>query len=182
MAGTLLPLMLLGWIGISLWAAHRTGMAWAQRAGLQPPQPLAGWLVQVLVLAVLLPLPLLDELVAQSQFEALCRDHTAVQRMAPAGPGRHVYRIALPPAPLPGLTVSVTRYTHLYLDDATHETLARVDTFEAHPGKLARMAGRSAQPLTFSGWCNPVDPQPWLASAGWLERTPQAPGEGTPSP
>lgn len=183
MAGTLLPLMLLGWTGISLWAAHRTGIAWAQRGGLRP---LTAWLLQALVLAVLLPLPLLDELVAQSQFEALCRDQTAVQRIAQAGPGRHVHRVALPPAPLAGLTVPVTRYTHLYIDDTSRETLARVDAFEAHPGKLARVTGRTAQPLTFTGWCNPSDPQSWLAGAGWLERMPEAKlqtlGEGAPSP
>ena len=161
MASLLLPLLLVGWALVSLWAAYRLGRWCSQRSG-----PVLRLALMVLALVVLLPLPVIDELLAKPQFDALCRDHLAVSMPVGAVQSRRVHHRVLPAEPLPGLPVPVSRHKHLYIDDATHQTVASYSSFEAHPGKLARLAGLSQAPLTFEGRCAPVSPHAVLAQAG----------------
>ncbi len=168
MASPLLPLMLLGWTGISLWAAHRVGLARLPQVAPDTASPGPRRLLQALVLAVLLPLPLLDELVAQSQFKALCRDRLGVQaRFGTLGFERQAAGgrpLALPlqqdvstPEPVEGISVAVARREHRYTDPATREVRVRFFTYEAQGGKLARITGHGA-PLLFEGHCGPPVP------------------------
>ncbi len=163
-AWTVLPLMFLGWTGVSVWVAHRTGATWLQ-CGVPDRAVVPHWLVQALMLGVVLPLPVLDELVAQSQWASLCRDSLAVQVQVGA-PAQVVHHRIVPPAPVLGLMVPVQRYEHRYTDAATRQVLVSFFTYQAQGGKLARMVGRPDAPLTFPGRCGPEDPKALLARAG----------------
>ncbi len=166
MASLLLPLLLLGWALVCLWAAHRLGHWCSQRSG-----PV-GWghalrlELKALALVVLLPMPVIDELLAKPQFDALCRERLAVSVQAGVSQGQRVHHRVLPAEPLPGLLVPVSQHKHLYIDDDTHQTVLSYSSFEAHAGKLARLAGLSQAPLTFEGRCAPVSPYAVLAQAG----------------
>lgn len=168
MASPLLLLVLLGWTGISLWAAHRVGRVWLHQAAPDTASPGPRRLLQALVLAVLLPLPLLDELVAQSQFKVLCRDRLGVQarfdtlRLETQAAGGRPLTLPLrqdvsAPEPVGGISVAVARREHRYTDPATREVRVRFFTYEAQGGKLARITGHGA-PLLFEGHCGPPVP------------------------
>lgn len=175
MAWTVLLLMVLGWTLLSLWVAHCVGLWWAcchlpggTGAGLRR-------LHQALVVVVLLPLPLIDELLAQAQFERLCREQIAV-RVQGGGTAPQGLRYSVSaPEPVPGLPVPVSRREHRYTDPATRETLVRYATFQAHAGKLARMVGQPDVPLTFAGHCGPSQPQALQVRAGVPVQGPELP-------
>jgi hypothetical protein len=169
--GVALALGALVWTGICLWAAHRLGQ-WVA-----PGLPLAG---QVLALGVLLPLPVIDELLAQPQFAALCREQGTLRLAAGATAGRFVRLSILPDEPVHGLPVPVSRRKQLYLDDETHQPLASIHTVQAHPGKLGRWIGAGDIPLTFPGHCAPADLQAQLARAGLRPRRDDGPGADPP--
>lgn len=175
----LLPLVLVAWVALSAWAACRTGERLAERGGPDPtPSPVAGRRLELkaLMFLALLPLPLIDELLARPQFEALCREQAAVVRHPGLTPGRTVYRVDLPPEPVPGLVLPVRSQRQLYLDDETHQPLASIHTLEAAPGKLARLTGHRHGPLTFDGSCGPARPQDPLAALGLQLRGPESGG------
>jgi len=152
----LLPLALLSWGLLSAWAARQAGSH--------------GPVSQALVFLVLLPLPLIDELLARPQFEALCRAQTALVRHPALTAGRGVYRLELPQETVPGLLLPVRMQRWLYLDDETDLPLVSFNTLQAGPGKLARLAGQHAGPLTFDGGCGPVGQRTLLADLGLQER------------
>ncbi len=181
MGGILLPGVVIGWTLISLWASHQLGR-WLTRSG-KPREWTRGLRLeaQALALGVLLPLPLIDELLAKPQFDALCRDQAAIHFTVEPAAQRLVHASELPPESVEGLLVPVSRRKHVYIDEETHQALASFSTFQAHAGKLARLVARDDAPLTFTGVCGPADLQAQLARVGWLEKTPQGSGEGAPS-
>ncbi|MEY2619971.1 MAG: hypothetical protein RL522_2973 [Pseudomonadota bacterium] len=182
MAWIVLPLMCVGWTGICLWAAHRIGGWCAGRGVPGGAAPLTLWTLKALVLVVLLPLPMLDELVAQSQFKALCHDPLAV-RVQPGAPARLGVRHSVSdPEPVQGVLVPVTRQAHHYADMATQQVRVSFFTFQAAGGKFARMAGLPDIPLTFNGFCGPRDPQALLAAAGVGFSAPEVESGLAPSP
>lgn len=181
MGGILLPGVVIGWVMLSLWASHHLGR-WLTRSS-KPGEWTQGLRLeaQALALVVILPLPLIDELLAKPQFDALCRDQAALHITAGPAAQRLVQASELPPESVEGLLVPVSRRKHVYIDQETHQALASFSTFQAHAGKLARLVGTDDVPLTFSGVCGPADLQAQLAQAGWRERIPQEPGVGASS-
>ncbi len=166
MSSFVLPMLLVGWVLLSAWAAHRLGEWSAQRGEPRGPMQALRLELKALTLIALLPLPLIDELLTQPQFDALCREHAGVQVISGLLPGQRVHHRVLPPEPWPGLTLPVSHRKHLYITDDTHQTVATFSSFEAHGGKLARLTGVSTRPLTFEGRCAPVHPRALLAQAG----------------
>ncbi len=158
MVSFVLPLLLVGWAVISLWAAHRLGEGVAQRGAVGGLTRALRWEIKALALVALLPLPLIDELLAKPQFDALCREQTAVQTHGGLAPGQGVHLMVLPPEPVSGLTLPVSQRKHLVLADDTRQTVLSYSSFEAHGGKLARLMGVTQAPLTFEGRCGPVSP------------------------
>lgn len=174
MAWTPLPLMLSSWALVSLWAAYRLGGSWVDCGVAAEAGHLTRWACQALMLVVLLPLPVLDELLAQPQFEAWCRDRMAVQAWADERTVQGVHYSVSPPEPVQGLLLPVLRREHHYTDAVTQQTLVRFVSFHAHGGKVARWVGQPDAPLTFAGQCSPTDLQALLG------RIPmQASGAGT---
>jgi hypothetical protein len=152
---------LLPWVLLSLWAAHCISR-WSADAS-APEAPFGGRSLacQALVLVVLLPLPLIDELLAKQQFDALCRGEGTLQAQVRAqmqavlAAGNPVRLQALAPEQMSGTLVPVLRHPQLYIDASTQQALASFNTLEAQAGKLARLMGRVTHPLTFSGRCGP---------------------------
>lgn len=142
----LLPGALAAWAALSAWMAFRAG-AWFE------PALRSGF--KALVFVVLLPLPLLDEIIAQPQFSALCRELAVVTVHEHASRGRTVTRSGLPPEPVPGVMVPVALRKWLYVDAATGQPVMSFNTLEAGAGKLASALGttRPASPLVFAGTC-----------------------------
>ncbi len=142
----LLPGTLAAWAALSAWLAFQAG-------GLFDPALRTG--CKVLAFAVLLPLPLLDEILAQPQFTALCRDLAVVTVHEHASPGRTVTLTGLPPEAVPGVMVPVILRKWLYLDAANGQTVMSFNTLEARAGKLASALGPAwpARPVVFPGRC-----------------------------
>lgn len=188
MGGMLLTGVITGWIFLSLWAALRWAGSVQESCmpGTSRTGTAAGLKItcQAAALWVLLPLPLLDELVAQAQFASLCRDQVAL-RVMPSSPGPSsgalVRLRALPPEPLNGLAVPVSRHQHLYIDVETLDARASFNAFEAQAGKLARVTGAASAPLTFGGRCGPNGLQAQLAGAGLRLAAPTDTGMGSTS-
>jgi len=177
-----LALVLVPWTLLSFWAAHGIRRWSADPSAPDEPLGSRALACQALALMVLLPLPLIDELLAKPQFDALCRDegavqaqvHTQIQARLAAGQPAHLQTLA--PEPVPGTLVPVVRHPQLYLDASTHQALASFSILEAQAGKLARLMGRVAHPLTFSGRCGLVSRQVVPATSGHTDGTDNAVG------
>jgi hypothetical protein len=181
MVSFVLPLLLVGWAVISLWAAHRLGEGVAQRSAAGGLTRALRWEIKALALVALLPLPLIDELLAKPQFDALCREQTAVQMQAGLAPGHRVHLTVLPPEPVSGLTLPVSQRKHVVLSDDTRQTVLSYSSFEAHAGKLARLMGVTQAPLTFEGRCAPVNAHALLEAARRGSSAPSTREGGAPS-
>lgn len=172
-----LPLVLFSWGVLSVWAAHRVGEWIADRGatgGLATGLRLE---MKAVVLIVLLPLPLIDELLAKPQFDALCREQAVVTLHAGIAPGRTVRRVELPAEPSAGLLLPVLTRRRLYIDAETQQTLVSFNTLQAQPGKLGRLLGRGDGPLTFGGLCAPARQDALLSELG-LQENLAGPGGG----
>jgi hypothetical protein len=135
-----------------------------------------------LALVALLPLPLIDELLAKPQFDALCREQIAVPLQADLAAGQRVHLTVLPPEPVSGLTLPVSQRKHLILTADTRQTVLSYSSFEAHGGKLARLMGVTQTPLTFEGRCAPVNAPAVLEQARLHSGPVSAREGGAPSP
>lgn len=141
----LLPGALAAWAALSAWLAWQAG-------ALSGPSWRSGF--KALVFVALLPLPLLDEILAQPQFGALCRDLAVVTWPGHASRGLAVTLSSLPPQPVAGVMVPVTLRKWIYVDAQTGQAVMSFNSLEAGAGKLASALGGAAQPLVFSGTCD----------------------------
>ncbi len=142
-----LPGVLLAWAGACTWLS---GHLAALLSGGVRRLPL-----QALLFAVLLPLLLLDEIIAHPQFEALCRQQSLAASSPPWPLHRTLVRVDPPAEAITGLAVPVRAYRSLYLDAATQQPWATELRLRAGGGKLVRLLAGSdeAGPLTFEGAC-----------------------------
>jgi len=170
MKSFLLPGALAAWAALSSWLAFRAG-------ALFDPALRAGFMA--LVFTVLLPLPLLDEIIAQPQFMAMCRGIAVVTLHESASRGREVALSALAPEPLPGAMVPVTLRKWLYVDTATRQPVLSFNSLEAGAGKLASALG-VAQPIVFPGHCEARERQRAFDALGL--RLAGAPSLQSPAP
>lgn len=125
-----------------VWLAVVIGLATTVAWRLKPSLAQVG--VGVLVCAVLLPLPLVDEIVAQRQFDEICREGVALKIDAQRIKGRKV-KLAFEPsnAPVPNIAVPA-KYTRVIFRDAvTSEELGSYGRYVAKGGVLIRALGIS---------------------------------------
>jgi hypothetical protein len=147
MTGFLIPALLPLWIAICAWIGHCIGEQ------LFADSPLRSELKAVIFL-VLLPLLLIDELIAKPQFDQLCASRAGMAVHARQTRGRSVYLAELPAEPVAGVLVPVQMHKRLYLDEVTHEPLVSFTVLQAKGGKLARGLGHDGDgPITFEGEC-----------------------------
>ena len=122
---------------------------------------IGGWRIPVglLVFAVLLPLPLTDEIVGGRQFEQLCRENSTIQVDREKARGRTVYYAKTTDIEIEGTWVRVVMQPHRLVDATTGEIVISFNDLIADGGQFIQTLGLSegGMPLTFKGWCVPGD-------------------------
>ncbi len=123
--------------------------------------PLSTWRVPVAlaVFAVVLPLPLVDELVGKRQFEQLCQENSTIQVDRASAAGRTVYLAKTDDMEIKGTWVRVVLQPRRFVDATTGEAVVSHNELVADGGRFVRAIGISegGVPLTFKGWCQPGD-------------------------
>ena len=153
----LLPGALAAWAALCAWLSFKAcGLVDGPRRTL----------VKALLFAALLPLPILDELLAQPQFAALCRSVAVMSVHDPLARNLAVDVVAQAPEALSGLPVTVSLHRWLFVDAATQRPIVSFNTLHATGGRLASLLGgaSSSAPFTFTGDCEPPDKQRVLAT------------------
>lgn len=146
-----LYLLLIGalWLGIAI-----TLVSWLTSRIKNAPLRL---LVVLVAVAVLLPLPLIDEFVGKRQFEQLCRDNATIKVDRAKAVGKTVYLSPRPAADVKGAWVRIVIQPYVYVDAATGETVVSYNELTAVGGRLVQTFGFSEGkvPLLFRGSCAP---------------------------
>ncbi|MDK9714642.1 MAG: hypothetical protein OEL86_11200 [Sulfuritalea sp.] len=119
--------------------------------------PSARWRLPVglLVFAVLVPLPVLDELVGGRQFERLCRENSTILVNRATAVGRTVYLAKTSPLLAKGTWVPVIVQPWRYVDATTGEVVVSYNTLRAKGGRFLKVS-EGHVPLTFTGSCEPT--------------------------
>lgn len=158
MTGLLLIVVAIGWIVIALAIARRLAQGTKATA--------RGAFVGFVAFALLLPLPVVDEIIGGFQLRALCREGAVARYEEDRLRGKTV-RMRLEPNPVvPSLMQAPTRrvaalipieeQTEEWIDAATGEVLLSQNAYTAKGGLLIRMLGISNNdsPLTiYPRWC-----------------------------
>jgi|JI8StandDraft_1071087.scaffolds.fasta_scaffold57622_2 hypothetical protein len=116
----------------------------------------------VFVFALLLPLPVADEIVGGFQFRALCKANAAEFRVGVANPEGRTARVTVDPSNryLDSSAIPIRHSRVTYRDAATEEQLVVLDRYVAEGGMLVRALGISENnsPLTLGiSGCSPED-------------------------
>jgi hypothetical protein len=173
MTGLFLIAVVLIWVIVAIWLARASGALVGNRVRR---------LVQVAVFAVLLPLPLIDEVIGGWQFRQLCKQHDTIQLDPITARGRTVYFAKDRPLEVPGTWTPVSQQAWRFLDATTDKPVLSYIKFTAEGGIFIRTLRISEgnAPLTFSNYCAPggtvqynnifraleiklIDPRPALA-------------------
>ena len=143
--------------------------------------PTSKWnkFVKLLVFSLLLPLPLIDEIIAKPKFEALCRDKAVITVDANKAKGHTVYLMPTRLEDVRGLPIPIQVQRWLYADVQSREVLVSSNSFQATGGWLIRLLGISETnaPLTFNGYCHPEDDRPLFKQLNiqYVERSVDSP-------
>ena len=149
MTGLLLIAAAVIWLAICVWLIRAIGKF----------MPKKWWsaVVKLSVIALLLLLPLIDEIVGARQFAELCKRHDAVQVDRERANGKTVYLLDQPDRWIEKLAIPVRSQKWTYVDVATRETVVEWHELYAAGGYLVRLLKISEGnvPLTFKGSCAP---------------------------
>lgn len=123
--------------------------------------PMATWRIPVAaaIFAVLLPLPLVDEIVGGRQFAQLCKENSTIHVDRVTAVGKTVYLAQAPDVEIKGTWVRVVLQPRRFVEATTGETVVSFNDLIAVGGRFIRVLGISegGMPLTFRGWCHPGD-------------------------
>lgn len=148
MIGLLFLGVVAAWVFVSWWLAMRVTS--------RLPRGALRFAAVTAVIAVLLPLPVADEIVGGFQFKALCTRDTLLKIDAEKIRGKTV-RVNSEPANMPvaGTAVRILFSRALYRDVATNEVLASSDRYVANGGRLlhALSGTNGITPLMFPSTC-----------------------------
>ncbi|MFE8643840.1 hypothetical protein ACFX58_01985 [Sphingomonas sp. NCPPB 2930] len=135
------------WLYLLKWIAGKI-------AGKLPDRPWRAW-VKWLIFALLLPLPLIDEIVGGWQFKELC-EANVVWVNKEAARGKSVYREpGSYQMPVSGTWVKVWKMTFRYLDLENNAPIVSFDQYSAEGGHFFPGFDSGHDPLTFKGECHP---------------------------
>jgi len=145
----LLLLVILIWIAAVAWASRVVSSKIVTALWRLP-------IAAILFLAIL-PLPVIDEIVAKPQFESLCKANSQVTVDAKTTSGRTVWFESSERKKLSLGMLDVTQVKRTYVDAKTQELIYHYFRFEATGGWLIRHLGISEgdSPLLFRGVCQP---------------------------
>ncbi len=148
-------LIVLGVIGLWIWGVFKfSRWVGGQVAGGRWRGPIAA-----IVFAVLLPLPVIDELIARPQVEALCREGAVLKIDEQRIKGQRVRYSAEPlNAGVSGTAVPVTYTKSLWRSEQTGDELASRGSYTVKGGFLVRGIGfsESNSPMFVRSHCAPV--------------------------
>ncbi len=151
MTGILLLIVAAGWLAVVIWLTKI----------ITNKLPAAWWRTPVVIgiFAVLLPLPLVDEIVGGRQFEQLCKENSTIQVDRATAVGKTVYLAKTPDVEIKNTWVRVVSQPRQFVDATTGETVISFNDLIADGGRFIRTLGISegGVPLTFKGWCQPGD-------------------------
>ena len=115
-------------------------------------------LVALVLVAVLLSLPLVDEIVGKHQFEQLCRENATIQVDRAKAVGKTVYLAQRPPVEARGTWVRIVIQPYVFLDAATGEPVVTYNILTAVGGRFIPSLSEGRMPLLFKGSCAPPNP------------------------
>lgn len=150
MTGLFLLLVFIIWLIILFWTVRLITKKFSQCWW-------GGWL-RVLLLIGLLPLPLVDEIMAKPQFEQLCKENSTVQMDREKAKGKMVHLdFPLPQEYVQGTWIPIHIQHWRYVDVTTGEVVIGFNLLHATGGWLMRLLGVSEakEPLIFKGYCEP---------------------------
>jgi hypothetical protein len=108
---------------------------------------------------LLIPLPLIDELVGERQFEQLCKVNSAIQIDRTKAARKTIYLADTPDSEVKGTWVRVVMQPRRFVDAATGEPVVSYYRLTAAGGLFvhAFRLSEGRVPLSFKGWCEPGD-------------------------
>lgn len=150
MSGLIFLALAVGWFSVSFWIGRRlTGRVKTTGFRLS---------LMSLVVAVLLVLPVADEIIGGFQFRALCRENAILKIDAEKIKGKMIYMVSDPSInDTQGSAIPIHRTRVSYRDVGTHEELASSGFLVAMGGRLvsALAGGHQMSPLTiFPSTCS----------------------------
>lgn len=149
-------LLVLALFGVWIWAVFKFGR-WV---GGQVQGGRWRWPIAALVFASLLPLPVIDELIARPQIDALCREGAVFMINEQKIKGRRVKSFAEPlNKAVPGIAIPVTYTKSVYRDESNGEELASRGYYVVKGGALVRTLGfsESTSPMFVRSSCAPAE-------------------------
>lgn len=151
MTGILLIAVTLAWLLIVIWLSKTIGK--------KLPLTWLRLLVGLLVFAVLLPLPLIDEIVGGRQFERLCKENSTIQVDRATAAGKTVYFAPEPPIEIKDAWLRIVLQPHRFVDAVTGVSVLGYNTLTAEGGRFihALRISEGDMPLTFRGSCGPKE-------------------------
>jgi len=131
MAGLLLLSIFIAWLLATLWLSKRAtqtmAISWKRHAA------------RIGLLTILLPLPLVDEIIGGFQFRALC-EKNAVFQMGVSNPEGRVTKYVGDPVNelVPGTAIRIYRTHAKFIDIQSDEVVVQFDEYTASGGKFIR--------------------------------------------
>jgi hypothetical protein len=148
-------LLVLALFGLWIWAVFK----FSRWIGGQVQGGRWRWPITALVFGTLLPLPVIDELIARPQVEALCREGAVLNIDEQKIKGQRVKYSAEPlNARVPGTAVPVTYTKSLWRSEQTGDELASRGSYTVTGGVLVRAVGfsESNSPMFVRSHCAPA--------------------------
>lgn len=145
---------LLALAALWIWAVKMIATAVARRFA----PGVARWSVGLPLFTVLLPLPVVDEILARYQIAALCREGAVLKIDEQKIKGRKVKITAEPlNAEVHGIAIPVSYTKIVFRDTDTREELGSRGWYNIKGGWLIRVLGfsESNSPLTIEAYCAP---------------------------
>jgi hypothetical protein len=156
-------LLVLALFGLWVWAVFK----FSRWIGGQVQGGRWRWPIAALVFAVLFPLPVIDELIARPQIEALCREGAVFKIDEQKIKGRRVKYSAEPlNVDISGTLIPATYTKGLFLDEVTGDELASRGSYTFKGGVFVRGVGfsESGSPLFVRSYCAPNEGEHEAAS------------------
>ena len=115
------------------------------------------WPVVLTVCAVMIVLPVLDEIIGRRQFAALCEANSGFDVDRDRAAGKTVFEAPAEFTQTGDTLLPVYSRPSDFIDAETGERVLGFREFAAHGGWLSAVLrfSDSRGPLTFDGWCNP---------------------------
>lgn len=138
-----------------LWACAAFAISILMAAQLKPTR----WrpLIVLLVFSILLPLPVIDEIVGGFQYRALCAEHASQFRLRAIDPKGKRVRLTIDPSNkyIAGTAIPIRHTREIYRDVVSGEEIVSLDLYVASGGILMRTIGFSSPIMIGNPACSP---------------------------